>query len=394
MRSRIGIIVLSAFVLSGYTRCDPLEPPANPVFVNLQSEQICMRGNYSSISRDRWENVVTGAILTNREYQRIPDVDVSLEPGQCFVLPDCAGADPVGLGYFRDSGFNFIDPTPRLLFDLGVRSRDIGGAGFAYLFYDPFTQQYLGTSANLNQRAYLSELPQDSTIGGEDKLVLCARDDAPPTDTALRGWVMVGQTPDDRELNPFAANDGYAVIRYIVDILEASPPPPDPPLVVTLDDGDIGYTVTRDTPIEAVAAITGAAADSTVRCEWAITDAQNPDGLLLIADPGACSASLSLNPDALPENGVLIDFRVTAREFDVDDNQLDVASDASVAIASVQIVSEPVLDLATPVTLYTANGREQILTAEVSGIGDDAARVACGWSAATLQIMPPDGVMI
>ena len=207
MKTRLMLIALCLIVLTGYTRCGIIDPPENPVFVDLDPALTCLRGEWHSISRNRWEHTSTGDIISNRDYQRIPDVEMTLEPGQCFKIPDCAGAGPLLLGHFRTTGFNFVDPRPAVFSATGENRSSVIGARFIYLF-EPLN----------GQQESITEFVQDQEP--EDALFLCARDQAKPTapNVGWRGWVTIGQTAEDKIANGEGANQGYALVRYDIDI--------------------------------------------------------------------------------------------------------------------------------------------------------------------------------
>jgi len=207
MKTRLMLIALGLIVLTGYTRCGIVDPPENPQIISLDPATGCQRGEWQSISRNRWKHVTTGDIIANRDYQRIPDAEVTLEPGQCFKIPDCAGADPLLLGHFRTTGFNFVDPRPAVFSATGESRSSVIGARFIYLFEPPNGQQ-----------ESITEFLEDQEP--EDALFLCARDQAEPTppDASWRGWVTIGQTAEDKVANGEGANQGYALFRYDIDI--------------------------------------------------------------------------------------------------------------------------------------------------------------------------------
>ena len=229
MKRKLLMALMALMVMTGYTRCGPIEPPVYPNIVSLDPETTCQRGVWYSHSsswcrshapdvtptRGCWESADGEEVISNSDYWRIPDLDTTLEPGQCFKLPDCAGADPTYLGYFRTAGFNFVDPTWNVFRATGESRSAVIGARFIYLMDPPNAQQEA-----------ITEFLEDQEP--EDALFLCARDDARPTGMVAgqpnpwRGWVTVGQTDEDRIANGEGANEGYAVIRYAIQIADVS----------------------------------------------------------------------------------------------------------------------------------------------------------------------------
>jgi len=386
MDTRIKLALIAIVFLAGYTRCGQPAPPDNPEVIDVDPANVCLRGDYVRINGNRYENVNTGDVITAREYRRVPDVEVTLEPSQCFRVPDCAGADPLALGYFRSSGFTYVDPLlpgeePAPLDDAGASLGEMRGGNFINLF-----------NRLSEQQDYLSEIPPGDEP--QDALMICARDDASPSTSDFRGWFVVGQTEEDRELNGVGNQNGHAAIRYVARVVENTTPEEPDPFAITLDASDV--IVAPGVTVAVGATLTGVASDETAACSWSATT----PGLLATADGDAtqetsgdwrCEATLELDPAVAVNDGDELGFRVDAERRDAAGLALETLFAEGTAIADIAIVSDPTVTITSSTLFDTAQGRDRDLAATVVGVGSDASSVACAWSAPELTLSPVPG---
>lgn len=381
MDTRIKLAVIAVVFLAGYTRCGQPAPPENPEVIEVDPANVCLRADYVRINGNRYQNVNTGDVITAREYRRVPDIEVTLEPSQCFRVPDCAGADPLALGYFRSSGLTYVDPLPGIMDDAGTSLGEMRGGGFINLF-NRFSEQ----------QDYLSEIPPGQEP--QDALMICARDDASPSTSDFRGYVVVGQTDEDRELNGVGNQNGHAVIRYVARVVEDTTPEEPDPFAIALDASDLIVASGATVPVGAT--LTGVASDETAACRWSATTA----GLLATADGDAtretngdwrCTATLELDPAVAVINGAELGFRVDADRLGPAGEVLETLFAEGTAIADIAIVSDPVATITSSALFDTAQGRGKDLRATVIGAGSDASSVACAWSAPALTLSPIPG---